>query len=82
MRVNNCYLAEVQLAITTGKSKFIKNSNYFSHYLYELQRAQFGPINEMCNIWVNKDNRSKIYRTIFEGRMYNRKQIKDKCPEC
>lgn len=34
--IENKYLAEVQLAITTGKSKFIKSSSYFRHYLYEL----------------------------------------------
>ena len=58
---NNEILVEMQLAIKADKSKFIENSNTFSHYLYELQRAKFGPINEMCSIWVGKDQRSKFF---------------------
>ena len=52
---NNEILVEMQLAIKADKSKFIENSNKFCHYLYELERAEFGPINEMCSIWVGKD---------------------------
>ena len=51
----------MQLAIKSDKSKFIECSYNFNHYLYELKRAQFGPIMEMCNIWINKDLKSKFY---------------------
>ena len=54
-------VVEMQLAIKSDKSKFIECSYNFNHYLYELRRAQFGPIMEMCNIWVNKDLKSKFY---------------------
>ena len=54
-------VVEMQLAIKSEKSKFIECSYNFNHYLYELKRAQFGPIMEMCNIWVNKDLKSKFY---------------------
>ena len=56
----------MQLAIKADKSKFIENSNNFSHYLYELERAEFGPINEMCSIWVGKDLRSKFFIDDFD----------------
>ena len=54
-------IVEIQLAIKSDKSKFIECSYNFNHYLYELKRAQFGPIMEMCSIWVNKDLKSKFY---------------------
>ena len=54
-------VVEMQLAIKLDKSKFIECSYNFNHYLYELKRAKFGPIMEMCNIWVNKDLKSKFY---------------------
>ena len=54
-------VVEMQLAIKSEKSKFIECSYNFNHYLYELKRAQFGPIMEMCNIWINKDLKSKFY---------------------
>ena len=54
-------VVEIQLAIKSDKSKFIECSYNFNHYLYEVKRAQFGPIMEMCNIWVNKDSKSKFY---------------------
>ena len=38
-------LVEVQLAIRQDSSKFISSSNKIQHFLYELLRAQFGPIN-------------------------------------
>ena len=57
----NEMVVEMQLAIKSDKSKFIECSYNFNHYLYELKRAQFGPIMEMCNIWVNKDLKSKFY---------------------
>lgn len=54
-------IVEIQLAIKSEKTKFIECSYNFNHYLYELKRAKFGPIMEMCNIWVSKDLKSKYY---------------------
>ena len=54
-------MTEIQLCIKSEKSRFIECSNQFNHFLYELQRAQFGPISEMVNIWVNYDKRSEHY---------------------
>ncbi len=59
-------VVEMQLAIKSDKSKFIECSYNFNHYLYELKRAQFGPIMEMCNIWINKDLKSKFYQEKIE----------------
>ena len=35
---------EIQLAIKSDKSKFIQHSKVFNHFLYELERSDFGPI--------------------------------------
>ena len=51
----------MQLAINVDKSRFLDCSSKFNHYLYELKRSEFGPISEMCNIWINKDPRSQFY---------------------
>ena len=51
----------MQLSIKSGKSKFIESSYNFNHYLYQMKRAPFGSIMEMCNIWVNKDLKSNFY---------------------
>lgn len=40
----NMILVEMQLAITTNRTKFIDFSNKYNHVLYELRRAEFGPI--------------------------------------
>jgi hypothetical protein len=44
VRFNESILCEIQLAIKTTTSEFIKCSNMFHHYLYELQRSLFGPL--------------------------------------
>ena len=49
----NKVIVEMQLVVKQEKSKFIDCSNKFAHYLYELSRAKFGPIMEMCNIWMS-----------------------------
>lgn len=51
----------MQLAIKSEKSKFIENSNKFNHYFYEMKRAQFGPLMEMCDIWISQDSRAEFY---------------------
>lgn len=57
----NTMLIEVQLAIKSDVSKFIEYSSKFAHYIYELERAEFGPISEMCNIWMKSDNKAKFF---------------------
>ena len=59
-------LVEMQLGVKSNKTHFIQNSNAFSHFIYELKRQKFGAITEMCNIWVGKDPRSKIYLRLLE----------------
>ena len=59
-------LCEVQLAVTSKQSKFIQFSNSFNHYLYELKRAMFGPVTELCSIWKSLDARFNIYK-LMEG---------------
>jgi hypothetical protein len=58
-------LIEVQLAIDAGKNKFIECSDKFNHYIYEVERAQFGPISELCSIWMSKDLRANFFRQCF-----------------
>ena len=57
----NELVVEMQLAIKTGKSQFLDCSSHFNHYIYELKRAQFGPLSELANIWVNLDYRGNYY---------------------
>ena len=61
-------LVEMQLAINVDKSRFLDCSTKFNHYIYELQRAKFGPISELCSIWINKDSRSKFYLDKFKDK--------------
>jgi hypothetical protein len=56
----NKIIVEMQLAIKQDKSKFIESSNKFNHYLYELKRAKFGPIMEMCSIWMSQSLNAKF----------------------
>jgi hypothetical protein len=56
----NKIIVEMQLAIKQEKSKFIESSNKFNHYLYELKRAKFGPIMEMCSIWMSQNLSAKF----------------------
>ena len=55
-------LAEIQLAVIEDID--VKQSNYdrFNHFLYELKRANFGPIMESACIWSHLDQRSKFYK--------------------
>ena len=51
----------MQLAINSSKSQFTECSGQFNHYLYELRRAIFGPIMEMCTIWMSQDLRANYF---------------------
>jgi hypothetical protein len=63
MNVRFCgsIISEIQLAVNSNKSKFLKSSNGMSHYLYEIQRSLFGPINELGSIWRNLDLRASYF---------------------
>ena len=52
----------MQLAIIAQKSKFLKFSDKFNHFIYELQRAKFGPIAELCKIYMVNDPKEQFYR--------------------
>lgn len=54
-------ICEIQLAVKSNKSKFLASSTGMSHYLYEVQRSLFGPINEIGSIWRNLDLRASFY---------------------
>ena len=41
---NNKILCEIQLGVVSKTSEFIKCSNEFNHFLYELKRSIFGPL--------------------------------------
>ena len=59
-------LVEMQLTINVDKSRFLECSSKFNHYIYELKRAEFGPLSELCSIWINKDPRAKFYLDMVE----------------
>lgn len=66
VKFNNLILCEVQLAIKSQSSHFIKCSNLFHHYIYELQRTNFGPLAELCSIWNTLDRRMDVYEQLIE----------------
>jgi hypothetical protein len=61
------YLCEVQLAVKSTTSKFIKCSNMFSHYVYELGRTLFGPLTELSSVWMSLDPRAVEYLYIIKN---------------
>ena len=52
---------EIQLAIKSERSNFIKHSDKFNHFIYELQRCDFGPIMELCKIWMVNEPKAEFY---------------------
>ena len=55
-------VVEIQLGINSDKSNFIQCSNHMNYLIYEVQRAKFGPLTELCNIWANSDSsRTEFY---------------------
>ena len=57
----SCLVIEIQLAVKSEKTPFSSDLSRFHHFIYELQRADFGPISEMCSIWMNYDLRGEFY---------------------
>jgi hypothetical protein len=60
-KFNNLMNCEIQLAVNTTHSDFMHCSNKINHFIYELERAQFGPIMEICSVWKNCEKKSGIY---------------------
>lgn len=56
----------MQLAIDNGKSRYIDCSDSFNHFIYEVERAEFGPISELCHIWANKNPRADYFLKKFK----------------
>jgi hypothetical protein len=46
---------ELQLSVLSPEKKDEKNSSKFSHLIYEIVRAELGPISEMATIVVQYD---------------------------
>lgn len=68
IKFKNVFLCEVQLAINSDHSNFIKCSNKYNHFIYEVKRSIFGPISEFCSIWKSLDGRCKIYEKIANNK--------------
>ena len=71
VRFNETLLCEIQLSVNSKSSQFINHSNLFSHYLYELERSKFGPLTELCNIWISKDKRAEMYQDLIKSEERN-----------
>ena len=65
-RYKKSIIVEMQLAIEEEKSTFIQCSEKANHFIYELERARFGPLSEICNIWCGSDERYKYFSSMFE----------------
>ena len=61
IRFKNQFICEIQLAVNTDHSNFIKCSNKYNHFIYEVKRSIFGPLTEFFSIWRSLDGRCKIY---------------------
>lgn len=57
----------MQLAIDEESSKFIKLSDKANHFIYELERATFGPMSQMCNVYTAIDPRYGFFVKKFES---------------
>ena len=74
-------VVEMQLKVDDSKLNFITCSNLFNHYIYELERSKFGPVSELCSIWVNKDHRGKFFEMEFD-KMNKKKKKSNPKHEC
>ena len=66
IRYRNQILVEMQLSIDGDKSNFIECSEKANHFLYELERANFGPIAEICNVWLHSSPQSAVLKKAFD----------------
>jgi hypothetical protein len=41
-------------------------SNKINHFIYELERAQFGSLMEMCSIWRHCDKKAEVFASLIE----------------
>ncbi len=65
-KFNNLINCEVQIAVNTSQSEFMRCSNKINHFIYELERAQFGPLMEMCSVWRHCDKKAEIFGKFIE----------------
>jgi hypothetical protein len=65
-KFNNRINCEIQIAVNTSQSEFMRCSNKINHFIYELERAQFGPIMEMCSVWRNCDKKAEIFAKLIK----------------
>ncbi len=65
-KLNNLINCEVQIAVNTSQSEFMRCSNKINHFIYELERAQFGSLMEMCSIWRHCDKKAEVFASLIE----------------
>jgi hypothetical protein len=51
----------MQLSVLSPEKKDEKNSSKFSHLIYEIVRAELGPLSEMATIVVQYDPLAYLY---------------------
>ena len=51
----------MQLSVVSPEKKDEKNSSKFSHLIYEIVRAELGPVSEMATIVVQYDPLAYAY---------------------
>jgi hypothetical protein len=65
-RFNNAINCEVQISVNTSQSDFMRCSNKINHFIYELERANFGPIMEICSVWRHCETKADIFAKIIK----------------
>lgn len=68
---------EIQLAISEKIDNKQIYFDKFNHFLYELKRANLGPIMEMCIIWSYNDNKSPTFIKEINKISENKKKQSD-----
>ena len=66
------------MAVNTDTDNWTKCSNNFNHFIYELQRAKFGPLSEMCSIWMNSSCKPEFYENKIKQLKLNNQKHKCK----
>jgi hypothetical protein len=66
-KFNDLINCEVQIAVNASQSEFMRCSNKINHFIYELERAQFGPLMEMCSVWRHCDNKAENFGKLIEN---------------
>ncbi len=77
-KFNDLINCEIQIAVNTSQNEFMRCSNKINHFIYELERAQFGPLMEMCSVWRHCDKKADIIAKFIENEKPRKGNLSEK----